>query len=339
MRRFLLTSAFLTIGLGAYGEANASCTLSSGFSTVDISMAVGRVVVKPSDPVGKILVKSTFPINPNSSSTFICTSSSDTLNAALSQNYTLSTLGNNIYSTNIPGIGIRLYREAENATNFSGYYPYTRNVTANTRYTLAQGYFVVEIIKTAEQTGSGTLVPGRYSQYYVKDYMDRPWLTSTVYGNAITIASSSCEIQGNINKVVQLPTVTKSGFTGVGSTQGEQNFDMNILCNGGQNPTGYEEKNVISLSYDFTQDGTNSQVLSNTAVAAEKANGVGVQLLWNYQNSTKVIKKGDSFQLGTVNSNQTLQYNVPMTARYYQTASNVTAGKVRAMATVTIQYD
>ena len=42
-----------------------------------------------------------------------------------------------------------------------------------------------------------------------------------------------------------LPTVTKAGFKGVGSTQGEQTFDMNILCNGGINPTGYEEKNLI----------------------------------------------------------------------------------------------
>ncbi|WP_218657203.1 fimbrial protein, partial [Acinetobacter baumannii] len=157
--------------------------------------------------------------------------------------------------------------------------------------------------------------------------------------NAITIASSSCEIQGNINKVVQLPTVTKAGFKGVGSTQGEQTFDMNILCNGGINPTGYEEKNLISLTYDFTQDGTNNQVLANTAPTSEKANGVGVQLLWNYQNKNQVIKKGDKLALGTLSSNQTLQYNVPMTARYYQTAANVTPGKVRAMATVTIEYD
>ncbi|MFI7917832.1 hypothetical protein ACFMJ1_17490, partial [Acinetobacter baumannii] len=107
-------------GIGVYGEANAYCTLSSGFTTVDISMAVGRVVVRPSDPVGKILRKATFPINPNGS-TLRCTSYSDTITAALTQNYPLSPLGNSIYSTNIPGIGIRLYREAENATNFSGY--------------------------------------------------------------------------------------------------------------------------------------------------------------------------------------------------------------------------
>ncbi|MDB0196688.1 fimbrial protein, partial [Acinetobacter baumannii] len=122
MKRILLTGFLFTAGLGVYGEANAYCTLSSGFTTVDISMAVGRVVVRPSDPVGKILRKATFPINPNGS-TLRCTSYSDTITAALTQNYPLSPLGNSIYSTNIPGIGIRLYREAENATNFSGYYP------------------------------------------------------------------------------------------------------------------------------------------------------------------------------------------------------------------------
>ncbi|RSP30541.1 fimbrial protein, partial [Acinetobacter baumannii] len=43
--------------------------------------------------------------------------------------------------------------------------------------------------------------------------------------------------------------------------------------------------------------------------------------------------------IGTVSSNQTVQYDIPLTARYYQTASNVTAGEVKANATVTIQYD
>ncbi|MFH4294182.1 fimbrial protein, partial [Acinetobacter baumannii] len=86
MKRILLTGALFTAGLGVYGEANAYCTLSSGFTTVDISMAVGRVVVRPSDPVGKILTKATFPINPNGS-TLRCTSYSDTITAALTQNY------------------------------------------------------------------------------------------------------------------------------------------------------------------------------------------------------------------------------------------------------------
>lgn len=344
MKKILITGALLTTGLGFTSLANAACAPTAGFTTKIISMAVGRVVVRPSDEVGKILRKATFAIDPNNS-TINCTRySSGTVRADLTQSYPVSPLGNNIYSTNIPGIGIRLYREAQNNSNFSGYYPYSRNISGGsswggTNYSLDTGYFVVEIVKTASQTGSGALVPGQYSRYYLTSHPNQPILTSHVYGDAITIASSSCEIQGNINKVVTLPTVTKSGFTGVGSTQGAQTFDMNILCNGGDNPTGYEEKNLISLSFDYVQDGTNNQVMQNTAPASTKANGVGVQLLWNYNNKNQIIKKGDKLELGTVNSNQTLQYNVPMTAQYYQTATNVTAGNVRAMATVTIEYD
>lgn len=336
MKRILLTGFLFTAGLGVYGEANAACYM-VGYKENDVLMAVGRVVVRPSDQVGAVLRKATFPITSSGTQANGC-DSRDVAVAELTQAYPLSSLGNSIYTTNIPGIGIRLYREAENNANFSGYYPYQRSGISGNRF-LASGYFVVEIIKIAPQTGSGTLVPGRYSSYYIRGYPNQPFLTSTVNANAITIASSSCEIQGNINKVVQLPTVTKAGFKGVGSTQGEQTFDMNLLCNGGTSPAGYEQKNVISLTYDFTQDGTNNQVLANTAATAEKANGVGVQLLWNYQNKNQVIKKGDKLAIGTLSSNQILQYNVPMTARYYQTATNVTAGKVRAMATVTIEYD
>ncbi|EXB27607.1 fimbrial family protein [Acinetobacter baumannii 1437282] len=338
MKKLLLNSVLLTAGLGIYSEVNAACRLYN-YTPNDVQMSVGRVVVRPSDEVGKILRKATFAITDKGTRADRC-DSSDRLIAELNQAYPLSPLGNSIYTTNIPGIGIRLYREAENASNFSGYYPYTRGgLRYGTTYNLAPGYFVVEIIKIAEQTGSGALVPGQYSSYYIQGYATRPFLTSTVLANAITIASSSCELQGNINKVVQLPTVMKSGFTGVGSTQGEQSFDLNILCNGGKNPTGYEEKNQISLDFDFPQDGTNNQVMSNTAPNSTKANGVGVQLLWKYQNKNQVIRKGEKLDVGTVNSNQTVQYNIPLSARYYQTATNVTAGTVRAMATVTIQYD
>ena len=60
-----------------YGEANAACTPETGynkvFKTVDIPMAVGRVVVRPTDEVGKVLRKATFPITPNGS-TYWCDS-------------------------------------------------------------------------------------------------------------------------------------------------------------------------------------------------------------------------------------------------------------------------
>ena len=104
-----------------YGEANAACRIYN-YQANDVRMAVGRVVVRPSDQVGTILRKATFPISRTNTEARYC-DYTDTVIAALTQAYPLSSLGNSIYTTNIPGIGIRLYREAENNANFSGYYP------------------------------------------------------------------------------------------------------------------------------------------------------------------------------------------------------------------------
>lgn len=318
-------------------QASASCLPTTGFTSKDISMAVGRVVVRPSDAVGAVLRKATFAINPNNS-TIYCNGSAGRIRADIVQPLTLSPLGNNIYNTNIPGIGIRLYREAETASNFSGYYPYSRNLNAYTSYSLSPGYFVVEIIKTAASTGSGALVPGQYSAYYSPDAPTRPILTSTVYGNAITIVSASCEVVGAINRVVNLAPVSKSGFTGVGSTQGEQPFDIDMRCNGGDNNIASVEQGIIGVSFDFQPYGTNLEVIENSAPASQRAGGVGTQLVSTLSGGNNSIAKGELLPLGQVSSGQTINFKVPMKARYYQAAPSVTAGKVRGMATFTIDY-
>ncbi|WP_151962661.1 fimbrial protein [Acinetobacter oleivorans] len=330
---------FLAVSLFAYNHTNANCTLSKGFTTVDIPMTIGKIVVKPNDPIGTILQKNTFTISPNNS-TATCNRASDQIIAALPLNYPISPIGNNVYATNIPGIGIRLYREAADASDFSGYYPYRRTLTPNQTYTLSPGYFVMEVIKTAMTTGSGALVAGRYSTYYVSGQQNRPFLTTTVLSNApILIASSSCEIQSGVDSPVQLPTVMKSAFRAIGSTQGEQNFNLSILCNGGENNSGIATSNTISLSFDYNSDTSNNQVINNSAANSIKANGVGVELLWNLNGANNPIQKATKLNIGSVSSNQTVEYDIPLTARYYQTATNVTAGEVKATATVTIQYD
>ena len=339
MRFRLLNSFFLLMSCVLSSEVYARCTADWGFTPVDISMNVGRVVVRPSDPIGKVLRKSTFPITPNSSK-ISCNIFGGTIQAVLSQNPSLSSAGgDSVYNTNIKGIGIRLYRDAGNGSNFSGYYPYSKALSRYTTYRLGEGFFVVEIIKTAASTGSGALTAGRYSSYHSRDDVNEPFLTSTVYGDAITIASSSCEFLGDVNKTVQLPTVSKSGFKGIGSTQGTQAFDLNFLCNGGENPTAYVQSNKISLNFDYTLAPNTTNVLANNAPASTRAKGVGVQLKTNYKNVSKVIAKNEKLELGTVQSNQNIQYNVPLDASYYQTDATITPGKVSSVATVTIEYD
>ena len=333
-----LNGVLIIIGCALSSVSHAACTADRGFTTVDISMNVGRVVVRPSDPVGTILRRASFPITPNSS-VITCNSTGGQLQAVLSQNPALSPAGGaSVYNTNIKGIGIRLYRDAGSGSNFSGYYPYNRPVNSG-KYNLGAGFFVVEIIKTAASTGSGALTAGMYSSYHSRDDVTKPFLTSTVSANAITIASSSCELLGEINKTVQLPTVSKSGFKGVGSTQGTQAFDLNFLCNGGENLTPYEQSNKISLNFDYALAPNTTNVLANTAAASTRASGVGIQLKTNYNNISKAIVKNEKLALGTVKSNQNIQYNVPLDASYYQTDAVVTPGKVSSVATVTIQYD
>lgn len=335
----ILNSFLLLMSCVLSSEVYARCTADWGFTPVDISMNVGRVVVRPSDPVGKILRRASFPITPNNSR-ISCDRYGGTIQAVLSQNPTINSAGGaSVYNTNIKGIGIRLYRDAGGGSNFSGYYPYNKALTANTPYVLGEGFFIVEIIKTAASTGSGALTEGRYSSYHLRDDVNKPFLTSTVYGNAITIASSSCELLGEVNKTVQLPTVSKSGFKGIGSTQGNQAFDLNFLCNGGENPTLQEVSNEISLNFDYTLASNTTNVLANTAAAPTRASGVGIQLKTNYNNVSKAIVRNEKLALGTVKSNQNIQYNVPLSAHYYQTDAVVTPGKVSSVATVTIQYD
>lgn len=336
MKKIVLSTSLLISGLGIYQTAYAACTIDRNMKATDISMNVGRVVVRPSDPVGTILRKASFPIYPVNDY-MLCDIYGSTMFADLDQNYPLSPIGDSVYQTNIPGIGIRLYREAQGAEDFSGYYPYNRPLIRGT-YSLVNGFFAVEIIKTATNTGSGALVPGRYSSYYEARHKHLPVLTSTVYGNAITIASSSCEIQGNPNRFIELSTVNTSQFRGIGTTLAEQAFNMTLLCNGGESSGGYIENNIISVTYDYQQYANNNEVLNNIVADSSKANGVGLQLLWNDSNK-EVIKNGQNFHLGTVNSNQNLQFNIPMAARYYQTDNNVTAGKVKGIATLTVQYN
>lgn len=337
MKKILMTSLLGLSGMAFSTLNHAACPPQPGFTSIDISMAIGRIIVRPTDPIGKVLQKSSFNI-PINQSTYACDRNGGKIIASLTKNPTLSSLGDSIYDTNISGIGIRLYRELTTVTYFAGYYPYERKYNPYTPYFLAGGSFVVEIIKTANQTGSGQLSSGQYSSYYSDGYPNMPFVTSTIYANTASISSASCAIQGNADKTVTLPTVSNTSFNGIGSTQGEQSFNLSILCNGGSTTSTYTENSQISLSFGFTADSSSNQVIKNTANGSKAATGIGLQLISDYNNQNKVVENGSHIDLGLISTNQNAQYDVPLRARYYQTANKVTAGEVKGIATITVEY-
>lgn len=72
-------------------------------------------------------------------------------------------------------------------------------------------------------------------------------------------------------------------------------------------------------------------VLRNDATD-DRAQGIGVQLLYHRQ----PVVLNHEMTLGSASAGR---FTLPLTARYYQTRSRITAGQVSAVATYTLHYD
>jgi type 1 fimbria pilin len=134
---------------------------------------------------------------------------------------------------------------------------------------------------------------------------------------------------------VPLGSVAQSTFTGVGSTSQAKSFNIGLNCAGGA-------ANVTASVYTTLTDQNNPGNVSNTLslTSSSTAKGVGIQVL----NGGTVISFGpDSAVVGNTNqwvAGQTGNggFIIPLTARYVQTASAVTAGTANALATFTMGY-
>lgn len=160
-------------------SAYAACYVNNGYKAQVINMKLGRVLVTPSSQVGDTLVTGQFAINPVSGYGR-CYNGGSAIGQILQGSRTSFS---NVWSTNIPGIGIRLYREAG---TISTYYPHTLALRGNTTVNLNGGYFKIDIVKTAAQTGTGQLVPGKYTTYYMDGSgQGLPMLESIVDANSL----------------------------------------------------------------------------------------------------------------------------------------------------------
>ncbi|HHB1427641.1 TPA: fimbrial protein [Serratia odorifera] len=326
--------AALLLLLCAVGpQAYATCYVTTN-NPQDIIMNVGRVLITPTTKVGDVLATGKFDIRRDNS---ISCSGRSTLYGRILQGGP-STLSDKIWTTNVPGVGIRLYRQI--GTQEGAYYPH--ELYRNGGVYLAEGYFVVEVIKIAEQTGTGSLAPGQYSTYYVDGSgPSRPILISHVLANSITIVTSSCSVDtGSKNKVINLATVPSATFRGVGSTAAEQDFSLNINCIGGTGteflPGGGGE-GLVNVRFDYTPDGSNAPGVLKSLQDTNAASGVSVQLL---NGSTSApIKNGESVYAGHTIANQTNTITLPLKARYYQTGTRIKGGVIKSIATFTIEYN
>ncbi|MGX3906524.1 fimbrial protein, partial [Klebsiella pneumoniae] len=187
--RKLLTLFIVLMALGTTSSW-ASCTRLSS-PTVMLDMVVGRVVVPPDLPVGSVILTRDWTMSAPGGASYRCTSGTNRF-AAKIVSPGATDLGNKIYSTNVPGIGMRFSR---GGATVNIVYPdvFSSRVYNTTNYSLEGSRFTLEIIKTAATTGSGTLAAGKYTSY---DWESggNPILETYLSANAITVVSPSCSV-------------------------------------------------------------------------------------------------------------------------------------------------
>lgn len=225
---------------------------------------------------------------------------------------TLSSYGNNVYNTNIAGVGLKMstYQSGEPL-------PLNKSIPGNVLFKLDGIGITGQLIKTtAGATGTGTINGGQVAKMSI---VSNPILFAELNMWTTKVTAGSCTINTTtIN--VKLDPATTDNFSGAGSTAKPKNFNITLNCNSGTS---------IKLTLEGKRAGPTGVLGLNTG--KDQASGIGIQLL----KGTTPVALGTKLNFGTSGSGTT---QLPLTARYYQTAA-IVPGTTNTSATFTVEYN
>ncbi|PFH04677.1 type 1 fimbria pilin [Collimonas sp. PA-H2] len=308
------------------GNAQAACVRPAGATEKIIQMDMGTVVIPNSAAIGAVFATKSFPIPiSGASETAWNCNGGGTATGSMLQGTAVPGMPN-VYTTAVTGVGIRLSRQITGIGQT--FYPHVLSWSVSTTVAFySPSYFTVELVKIATKTGNGPLAAGTYTTY-VGNGDGKSAITSILSGNGITIITPSCTVDtGSQNVVVNFGSISRGSFKGVGSTAGARPFNIKLNCQRGENA-----QNTILLNMQATADLSKSPGVTQLTQGTGVATGVGIQIL--DKNSNPVVFG----TAATVGPSADIQYVVPFTARYYQTAPNITTGPANGTATFTIEY-
>ncbi|HEY9270367.1 fimbrial protein [Achromobacter sp.] len=322
-RRTAGTLAFLwpALMLCAYApQSQATCTLGPGIAQNVLNIAFGNIAVPLNTANNVVLAERQIPIKHTGVMLAICKSGPGAVLAEIRKG---SSVGNYVYTTNIPGIGIRIgiyLSGAGGVIQFPFIYPAGGGGLAMG----AIGRIHVQLIKISNNTGNGALEEGQYATMYSKDFPDQS-LQVIVSGRTTTIITPSCTAAPT--PPVHLGKVWKNLFSAVGSTAAEQRFNIKLNCREAK-----PELNAVYLRMDAKPDASGAPGVIALNSEANAATGVGIQIL---DRDRQPVTYGQGALVGVSKDGA---YDVLFHARYYQTANQVTAGEANGSATFTLEY-
>lgn len=247
--------------------------------------------------------------------------------------YSGSTIGGGrIYTTNIPGVGVQLAGASSSGELF-GWLGRAATIDGNPN----QGEFLSTSGVMREARGRaavtfykiGEMSSGAFAQQRVGSLIlgaVGSWAQTAVpvsiSGMSVTVLACSLTTP---TLAAPLGNIYATAFTGVGSTAGNNDFNMGLNC-------------AVGTKVNVTMNGTQNQDTANTSVlaltgagSAGVAKGVGAQILYNntpLNIGNKLVLKTSAGGIETF----------PFKARYYQTLSTISPGSANATATLDITY-
>jgi len=312
--KFYINFIIMIVGLGMHQFGHAACTAQQSNY---LYATLGDVVVQRDTPVGTQL--KSYYITPNNQPYDMCTNGGYEY-YQMSYPGTQKTSISNVYTTNIPGVGISVLN------NGGGNYftqPASARYISGTSMGINNAYTIVTLYKIGEIT-SGSLINTRIAVEYNEDGSSglNVYLTGTNNVTVVACSLTTPSLTFPIGNVLASKFGNSVGTIPAGA-QNTQNLGLNCDANANIN---------VTLSGTQNADVSDTSVLALTGQgSSDVASGVGVQLLYNNSplklNNRIVLKKSSGGQ-----------ETFPLVARYYQTKSTVTTGKANASATLDLTY-
>ena len=143
------------------------------------------------------------------------------------------------------------------------------------------------------------------------------------------IIDSACQVVNGLGNPLNVPLgkISKTVFTGAGSTSTMTKFDIELKdCP--------ETVTSAAINFGGTPDANNNTTLALTP-DAEAATGVAIQLLDSAQHPVSLYTPSQQYPLTAGSTVNDLDFG----ARYIQTEAAVTAGLANSVSTFTVIYN
>ena len=246
------------------------------------------------------------------------------------------------YSTGLQGIGYRVYYYLGNGEELAAPQQFPN--------TFATGALVfpfsssergvyrtrIDFVATGAQIKPGVISAGNvYGYSSVDANVNVPSLYRVGLASSITVNAPTCEVKNPANLTMTLPNAS---LTDMNSGAAENRFyttELQVGCG-----MSSQTSPTVRLSTSYAAGGTYPGVVKNQTTSG--AQGVGVKLwLFNPQSGNYDVAQFNSTltNRGTLlSSSPTSLWSYKVGAAYLRTGGTVTAGEVKATATVTFTY-